>query len=171
MNSVFINAGLERNAPDWIGKLRLWRATSPEARTPLPSRHVVLCGFGRVGSAIGEALETFGIPFVVIERDPDLIRDLRARHVHCLFGDGGNATVLRHAGAASATVVIVALPEIRPAERAVRAVRSLSPRVPLLARAHGRAEAETLRRLGASEVIQPEVEASATLIRHALASL
>ena len=43
--------------------------------------------------------------------------------------------------------------------------------VPMLARAHGRVEAETLGKLGASEVIQPEVEASATLIRHALAAL
>src|SRR5436309_2273854 len=43
--------------------------------------------------------------------------------------------------------------------------------VPLLARAHGRAEAEALRAKGATEIIQPELEASATLIRHALAAL
>jgi CPA2 family monovalent cation:H+ antiporter-2 len=169
--SVFINAGLERNAPDWIGKLRLRRAIPAQPIAPLPTRHVLLCGFGRVGSAIGEALETFGIPFEVVERDPDLIQELQRRRVPGLFGDAGNHTVLRHAGAASATLVIVALPQIRPAERAVRAVRALNPRVPLLARAHGRSEAEVLRRLGATEVIQPEMEASATLIRHALAAL
>jgi CPA2 family monovalent cation:H+ antiporter-2 len=168
--TVLVNVVLVRSVPDWIATYRL-RHAQPTAEVAPPPRHVVLCGFGRVGSAIGEALETFGIPFVVIERDPDLIRDLRARRVHCLFGDGGNTTVLRHAGAASATVVIVALPEIQPAERAVRAVRSLSPQVPVLARAHGRLDAEALRRLGASEVNQPEVEASATLIRHALAAL
>ena len=168
--TVLINVLLVRYVPDWIAAVRFRRGltTLPD---PPPPRHVVLCGFGRVGSAIGEAFETFGIPFVVIERDPDLIRDLRARRIHCLFGDGGNHTVLRHAGAASATLVIVALPQIQPAERAVRGVRGLNPTVPLLARAHGRLEAETLRQLGASEVIQPEVEASATLIRHALAVL
>jgi len=37
-----------------------------------------------------------------------------------------------------------------------------------LARAHGLAEAERLSAIGATEVIQPEVEASATLIRHTL---
>ncbi len=168
--TVLVNALLVRYVPDWIAELRLRHAMPTASATP-PPRHVVLCGFGRVGSAIGEALETFGIPFVVIERDPDLIKDLRARRMPCLFGDAGNHTVLRHAGVASATVVIVGLPTIRPAERAVRAVRRLNPEVPLLARAHGRLEAEMLRRLGASEVIQPEVEASATLIRHALAIL
>jgi CPA2 family monovalent cation:H+ antiporter-2 len=168
--TVLVNALLVRYVPDWIAAIRLRHGltTLPD---PPPPRHVVLCGFGRVGSAIGEAFETFDIPFVVIERDPDLIRDLRARRIHCLFGDGGNHTVLHHAGAATATLVIVALPQIQPAERAVRGVRSLNPTVPLLARAHGRLEAEMLRTLGASEVIQPEVEASATLIRHALAVL
>jgi CPA2 family monovalent cation:H+ antiporter-2 len=169
--TLLVNAVLERNAPDWIGALRLRRGAPPEPTAPLPSGYVLLCGFGRVGSAIGEALETFGIPFEVVERDPDVILELRRRRIRCLFGDAGNRSVLRHAGAASATLVIVALPQIRPGERAVRTVRALNPTVPLLARAHARSEAETLRQLGATEVIQPEVEASATLIRHALAAL
>ncbi|PYM74808.1 MAG: hypothetical protein DME03_12735, partial [Candidatus Rokuibacteriota bacterium] len=49
--------------------------------------HVVLCGFGRVGSAIGEALETFGVPYVAIETDPDIVKSLRARNVPAVFGD------------------------------------------------------------------------------------
>src|SRR5207237_982829 len=65
----------------------------------------------------------------------------------------------------------VALPEIERARLAVAAGRALRPEVPLLARAHGRAEAEALRAKGATEIIQPELEASATLIRHALAAL
>ncbi len=169
--TVLVNAVLVRSVPDWIAAMRLRHVPVEAATTPVRGPHVVLCGFGRVGSAIGEALETFGIPFAAIERDPDLIRDLRARHVRCLFGDAGNRQVLLHAGAASASLVIVALPHIRPAERAVRAVRRLNPTLPILARAHGRHEAEALRTLGVNEVIQPEVEASATLIRHTLAVL
>ena len=65
--------------------------------------------------------------------------------------------------------IIVALPEIEPAALTVRRIRDLNPKVAILARAHGLAEAERLGVVGASEVIQPEVEASATLIRHALA--
>ena len=76
--TILVNALLLRYVPDWAASWRLRHGwTVPE--TPPPPRHVVLCGFGRVGSAIGEAFETFGIPYVVIERDPDLIRDLRER--------------------------------------------------------------------------------------------
>lgn len=170
--TILINAPLMRYVPDWVGTLRVRRTVADAAAGPPPHRsHVVLCGFGRVGSAIGEALETFDVPFTVVERDPDVIKELRRRHVPALFGDAGNQRVLERAGARAATLVIVALPQFRPAERAVRSVRRLNPDVPLLARAHARVEAEALQRLGATEVIQPEVEASATLIRHSLAEL
>jgi CPA2 family monovalent cation:H+ antiporter-2 len=43
--------------------------------------------------------------------------------------------------------------------------------VPILARAHGAAARDVLTRAGATEVIEPELEAAATLIRHALRQL
>ena len=70
-----------------------------------------------------------------------------------------------------AALLIVALPDVEHARLAVRAARALNGDVPVLVRAHGRAESDALRRDGASEVIQPELEAAGTLIRHALARL
>jgi len=131
----------------------------------------VLCGFGRVGSAVGEALETFGIRFVVIERDPDVVRGLRSRDVPCLFGDAAQPRLLAEAGAGRASLVVVALPETDRAHQVVRGVRAASPQVPILARAHGAAARDALTHAGATEVIEPELEAAATLIRHALRQL
>jgi len=53
----------------------------------------------------------------------------------------------------------------------VRGVRALSPRVPILARAHSASARDALSDSGATEVIEPELEAAATLIRHALRKL
>jgi CPA2 family monovalent cation:H+ antiporter-2 len=39
---------------------------------------VVLCGYGRVGSILGEVLERRGQPYTVIEINPGIVRDLRA---------------------------------------------------------------------------------------------
>ena len=171
--TILGNATLVRFAPRLIDVLLRLRPGEPPPPPPpvFTTHHVVLCGAGRVGSAIGEALETFRIPFTVLERDPDVIAGLRARGIPALFGDAGHRDLLLHAGVTSATLVVVALPQIAPAERAVRVTRFLNPAVPVLARAHGPLEAETLRRVGATEVIQPELEASATLIRHVLVTL
>jgi len=171
--TILMNALLVRYVPDWLEAARLGRARDAAADEPdrdgAPA--VVLCGFGRVGSEIGEALETFEVPYTVIERDPGICAQLRARGVPCVFGDAAHRELLARAGVTRAPLVIVALPEIERARLAVAAVRALRPDVPLLARAHGRAEAEALRAKGATEIIQPELEASATLIRHALAAL
>jgi len=169
--SILFNALLVRHVPGWLDALWHFRARGPAAAESTRSGGVVLCGFGRVGSEIGEALETFEVPYTVIERDPDICAQLRARGVPCVFGDAAHRELLARAGVARAPLVIVALPEIERARLAVAAVRALRPDVPLLARAHGRAEAEALRAKGATEIIQPELEASATLIRHALAAL
>jgi Trk K+ transport system NAD-binding subunit len=131
----------------------------------------VLCGFGRVGSAVGEALAAFGLRYTVIERDPDVVKGLVARGVPALYGDAGRRDMLEWAGATDAALVIVALPDFEHARLAVRAVRTLNAAAPVLVRAHGRAESDTLSRDGASEVIQPELEAAGTLIRHTLARL
>ena len=169
--SILVNVLLVRHVPDWLDAVwSLW-ARGPSIRDASSAGGVVLCGFGRVGSEIGEALHTFEVPFTVIERDPEICAGLRARGIPCVFGDAAHRDLLARAGVARAPLVIVALPEIERARLAVAAVRTVRADVPVLARAHGRAEAEALRAKGATEVIQPELEASATLIRHALAAL
>jgi CPA2 family monovalent cation:H+ antiporter-2 len=170
--TILINAALVRVVPGWIARARgvqPGRAATGAEATGAP--RVVLCGFGRVGSAVGEALETFDIPFVVIERDPDIVRGLRSRGVPCLFGDAAQSRLLAEAGAARTSLVVVALPEMDRASLVVKGVRALSPRATILARGHGASSRGRLARAGATEVIEPELEAAATLIRHALRGL
>jgi CPA2 family monovalent cation:H+ antiporter-2 len=170
--SILINAALVRTVPGWIARLRgVAERPAPAGFERAATEHVVLCGFGRVGSAIGEALETFGIRFVVIERDPDIVRGLRSRALPCLFGDAAQPRLLEEAGSGHASLVVVALPEMDRAQLVVRGVRALSPHVPILARAHSKAARDGLAAFGATEVIEPELEAAATLIRHALRQL
>jgi CPA2 family monovalent cation:H+ antiporter-2 len=172
--SILINAPLVRHAPRWLTALGLLERGGTASRAPGGEErggHVVLCGFGRVGSAVGEALATFGLRYTVIERDPDVVKGLIARGVPALYGDAGRRSTLERAGARDAALLIVALPDVEHARLAVRAVRVLNGDVPVLVRAHGRAESDALRRDGASEIIQPELEAAGTLIRHALARL
>jgi CPA2 family monovalent cation:H+ antiporter-2 len=172
--SILINAPLVRHAPRWLSALGLMESRSAASSPPAGDEqrgHVVLCGFGRVGSAVGEALATFGLRYTVIERDPDVVKGLVTRGVPALYGDAGRRSTLERAGVREAALLIVALPDVEHARLAVRAARSLNAHVPMLVRAHGRAQSDALQRDGASEVIQPELEAAGTLIRHALARL
>src|SRR5439155_9370243 len=172
--TILINAALVRFVPRWIGPARLEQRPGPMLGLPSArglERHVVLCGFGRVGSAIGEALETFGVPYVAIETDPDIVKSLRARSVPAVFGDAAQHVILAAAQADRAALVILAIPENDRARQAVRRIRAFNPTVQILARVHDLAWRARLMEAGAAEVIQPEEEAASTLIRHALERL
>jgi CPA2 family monovalent cation:H+ antiporter-2 len=173
--TILLNAVLVRSGEQWIARMRLDRVALPARLPPAEVEelrgHVVLGGFGRVGSAVGEALETFRLPYVAVEMDPDIVRDLRSRGIPCIFGDVGQRRILEAAGVARAVLVVIAVPEDDRASLAVRYVRQLNATVPILARAHHREANETLRRAGATEVIHPELEAGLTLIRRGLAGL
>jgi CPA2 family monovalent cation:H+ antiporter-2 len=170
--TILMNAGLVRVASKWAAEGRLRRPST--TLSELPSRlqdHVVLCGYGRVGSAVGEALETFHLPYVVIEMNPDIVKGLRARKLPCIFGSAAQRRILEAADTEDAALVVVTVPDDQQAGLTVRTARALNPRVPIVARAHNRAADEALRAAGATEVIQPELEAGLTLIRHGLGHL
>jgi len=130
--TILVNAALVRSVPELVGKTRLARYSSVPLSAPPQKleKHVVLCGFGRVGSEVGTALE--------------------------------EASVSR------ASLAVLTLPEGDRNRLATRNIRRQNPSLPILARSHSRAEHDALLEAGASEIIQPELEASATTIRHAL---
>ena len=172
--TILVNAVLVRLVPRWIGPARLDERTAPTLGLPSVrplEGHVVVCGFGRVGSAIGEALETFDVPYIAIESDPDIVKSLRARKVPAVFGDAAQRVILAAAQANTAALVILAIPENDRARQAVRRIRAFNPTVQILARVHDLAWRARLLDAGAAEVIQPEEEAASTLIRHALERL
>jgi CPA2 family monovalent cation:H+ antiporter-2 len=170
--SILLNAALVRVATTLVAERRqlIQPAPLPEPGSQLRD-HVVLCGFGRVGSAVAEALETFRLRYVVLETDPDIIGALRTRGIPALFGNAAQRRILEMAGVERAALVIVTLPEEHHAQLAVRAARELNRTVPVLARTHQREAGQALRAAGATEVIQPELEAGLTLIRHGLGQL
>jgi len=173
--TILLNAALFRSIPPWLGRMRLARQAAAHSRVKPEGEglqnHVVLCGFGRVGSAIGTALETFGVQYVVIEIDPDISGALRARGIPSIFGDPAHPHILHQAGAEEASMVILTIPDPDRARLAILNARRMNPNVPILARTHRRTDHEVLAQAGATEIIQPELEASATVIRHAFAYL
>lgn len=131
-------------------------------------RHVVICGFGRVGAVLGEALSRRGFRYSVIELNPAIVRDLRARGVHAYYGDAASATLLLRAGVERARTVAVTSSDLVAARAAVRHARRLNPSIDVVTRARVRGEVDVLRAAGADEVVQPEFEAGLEFVRHVL---
>jgi CPA2 family monovalent cation:H+ antiporter-2 len=142
-------------------------------RQPLDSlrEHVVLCGYGRIGSRVGEALAEQGHPVVVVDYDQHVINALASRGGITVYGDASSAALLAAAGAARARLAVVALPEGASTRLAVRELRRLNPSLHIVARAHSDEEVEAAYREGATRVIYAELEAGLETTRDALVCL
>ena len=140
----------------------------PEAEPTSISRHVVICGYGRVGSEVGEALMRRGLRFVVIEINPAIVRGLRERGIQAFYGDAASEPLLLRAGIERARTLAVTSADLMIAQSAARTARRLNPSIDVVTRAAAGDEVEILRQAGVNEVVQPEFEAGLEFVRHVL---
>lgn len=128
--------------------------------------HAVICGFGRVGRELAEALDLQNIHYIVVEYNPLTVRELRDKGVPVVYGDAGSPAVLSHARLDEASLLAVLVHDDVAAEIAVRHARTLSPALDIVARAGSHESIQRLRDAGASDVVQPEFEAGVEVIQH-----
>jgi monovalent cation:H+ antiporter-2, CPA2 family len=169
-------------ATDWLTR-HLERSRSPEARTaesatsPVGeppengpptttelSDHIVLVGYGRVGSLVGQFLKARGQPFLVIEEADRMVATLRETGTEAILGNAANADVLKGANLTGASRLVVAIPEAFEAGQVVQQARAANPGLEIVARAHSDAEVEHLTSLGADVVIMGEREIARSMI-------
>jgi len=131
-------------------------------------QHVVICGYGQVGRELVQELQTRGLRSLVVDANPYRAEQLRREGVPYVYGDAGNAAVLSACGLDRARVLIVTLPDPAVAQAIVTYARRRSDRLDIIVRGRGPEDYQALLRAGASEVVQPEVEAGLEFLRHTL---
>ena len=89
-----------------VHKSRRW---SLQRRITQLRDHHILCGYGRVGRAAARELDADGVPFVVIEVNPELENDLRRDGVLYLIGNSASEALLRAAGISRARGLVCAV--------------------------------------------------------------
>ena len=120
--------------------------------------HVVLVGYGRVGTRIARAMTEREIPYVVVEINREAVERLRNERVHAVLGDAGEAEVLIQAHVARASLLVVATPDTVKLRTVVDIARTLNPRIQIMLRTHSDEEAELLRQEDMGEVFMGEHE-------------
>ncbi|WP_186420201.1 cation:proton antiporter [Bosea sp. CS1GBMeth4] len=147
-------------------------AAAPEPE-PAPERdiaptelsdHVVVVGYGRVGSLLGAGLAAMGESLLVIEDQDDGIAAARRDGAEVLAGNAADPEVLAAAGLERAKRLFVAIPGSFEAGQVCEQARRRNPGLPIVARAHSAAEVEHLRQCGASRTIMGEAEIARAML-------
>ncbi len=118
-------------------------------------RHMIVCGYGRMGRAVVEILKQRGSRFVVVEQDTEKCQSLQEEGIPFVQGDASQHQVMETAGVGRATTVIVCLPDDAHGVFTVLLARQLNPDVTIIARAVEEQSEERLRMAGADRVINP----------------
>lgn len=121
--------------------------------------HVIVCGFGRMGASVCNELRAKPVPFVVIDRNPEVIEKCRQEGYLCVEADltTEEERALEEAGIARASGLIAALPSPADNVYLVLTARELRPDLPIVARAEDQASERKLLRAGATRVVSPYV--------------
>jgi monovalent cation:H+ antiporter-2, CPA2 family len=130
--------------------------------------HVIIVGYGLNGQNVARALTAAGIPYVVLEMNPDTVRRERSKGTPIIYGDASQAAVLQPAEISPARSVVVAISDAAATRRIVELARRLNPGGYIIARTRYSQEVGPLTALGANEVIPEEFETSIEIFAHVL---
>jgi len=130
--------------------------------------HVVICGFGRVGKYIGRALKMAKIPFVVVDYNYQIIKELKNKGLNVVYGDPSEIDVLDYAQVDKAKAIVVAIPDRQSQEMVVTNAQTLRPGIKIICRTHHEEDQARLRALRVETIIQPEFEAAISIVNKIL---
>jgi len=121
--------------------------------------HTIVCGYGRLGSAIVRELAAAKALLVIVERDPTALAELRELGVPFVEGDAGDDDVLHAAGIARAGTLVAALNDDAANVFLTLTARVLNPAVIIYGKAEDPQSLIKLERAGANVHFSPAVVA------------
>ncbi|PCE63507.1 potassium channel family protein [Sediminicola luteus] len=117
--------------------------------------HVIVCGFGRNGMQAAERLTAFNRPFVVIERNKEIVEKYE-EEILFVEGDANEDEVLYEAGIDRASYLITAMPDDAANLFVVLSARQLNQKLFIISRASQVGSFKKLQLAGANKVIMPD---------------
>jgi len=132
------------------------------------NHHIVIVGFGVIGKSVAKAAKLMGIPYAVIEFNPDTVKIEKKEGTVIVYGDATQRLVLEHVNIAKADSIVVSIPDVQAVRHVVDTVSKNYPNVYIIARTRYVGETEHLLKLGAHEVVPEEYETSISIFNNVL---
>jgi CPA2 family monovalent cation:H+ antiporter-2 len=130
--------------------------------------HVIIVGYGLNGQNLARVLRESGIPYRVLELDPELVHQGKTAGEPIDFGDGTRTDILHQARIHRARVLVIAISDPAATARVVSQARRMRRDLKIIVRTRYVAEIERLYRLGANQVIPEEFETSVEIFARVL---
>jgi CPA2 family monovalent cation:H+ antiporter-2 len=132
--------------------------------------HVIIVGYGPAGRHLVQVLRDTGIPFIVIEMNPDSVEEMHREGIPAIFGDASQQYILNLADVKKAKLCVIATNDPESSPRIVQQARHLNPILQIVVRTRYLSEIDRYESLGADIVVPEEMETTVRLFAHVLGS-
>ena len=119
------------------------------------TQHYIICGYGRIGQTVAEEFRRQGVPFVVIDRDPERVHAVIEGGGLAVAADASSEEVLKRVGIGRARGLIAVVSTDAENVYTVLSARLLRQDLFIIARAESEDAGAKLRRAGADRVLSP----------------
>lgn len=131
-----------------------------EQAEPEMKDHLIVVGFGFSGRTVSKAAKAAGIPYIIVEANPETVQQEKQKGEKIHYGDATFEAVLEHAGVKNARVLIIGISDAAATGKIVETAKQLNPNVCIIAKVRDLQEMKRLNALGADEIIPEEYETS-----------
>lgn len=117
--------------------------------------HYIICGAGRVGRTVAREFHSRGIPFAIIEKDPERATWAMDQGFSIIIGNAHAEDILTKAQIRTAKGLVVAVNTDADSLYVVLTARGMNAGLKIITRASEEEAAPKLLRAGATEVVSP----------------
>lgn len=118
--------------------------------------HIIICGYGRNGKQAAKKLAAYKKPFVVIEKNKEIVEKVKIDNLNFIVGNANDDDVLKAAGIEKASTLISALPDDADNLFVVLSARQINKKLCIISRASEETSYNKLKLAGADNVILPD---------------
>ena len=120
-------------------------------------KHLIVCGFGRVGRLVCREFSQQGLDFVIIDSNEELLHEFDLPHGIALHGDATSDELLRRAGVERARALVTVAGSDADNLYITMSARLLNEHLFIVARAEEEPAQQKLTRAGANRVVSPYI--------------
>ncbi|MAL16675.1 MAG: sodium:proton exchanger [Balneola sp.] len=130
--------------------------------------HVIIIGYGPAGRNLSRVLRESGIPFIVIEMNPESVNEMHRNGIPAIYGDASRTHILEHAQVLKAKLCVIAINDPAISPRIIKLANYLNPTIQIIVRTRYLSEADFLEKAGADIVVPEEMETTVRLFSNVL---
>ncbi len=122
------------------------------------TNHVIIAGFGKVGTMLARVLNTEGINYIALDTNDEIVREEVSNGLAVFKGDTSNVSILKAVGAGRAITIVLTMNNITVIKKAIKVIHSHFENLKIVVKLKDLKNAPEFFSAGVSHVVPQDYE-------------